>query len=826
MTTELRRVQEAYERIGEEGRIGGDVARLEAEKDDGLDNCAPSVRYALRRLVRGVSSSRECARQGFALGLSAVVGKIPSIKLDSMMKLIVNLLEITSSMKGQEAKDCLLGRLFAYGALARSRQITRPLVADKNTLYVKEFVGHVLSLAEKKRYLREPAISIILDVVEQMPVEALMNQVLEAPGMQQLFEKAVEIGDPDALFLALEIQEKFPTGDQMFHKLLPHPFNANLLFSRDHLSTLISCFKESSFCQPRVHSLWPVLVNILLPKGAPQSEDTTLCLNSKKHRKIKKCNVEDVSKNIQNFCEVVIEESLLMSSHDRKHLAFDILLLLLPRLPASCIQIVLSHKLVYCLMDILSTKESWLYKAAQHFLRELSNWVGDDVHRRVAVIIALQKHSNGRFDCITRMQAVKELVAKFNSEQGCMLLVHNLMSMFVDDGSLSDEPSDQSQTTDENSEAGSVEDKDSSGTPGSADFLKNWIIETMPRILKNLKVESEAKFRVQTEVLKFLAVQGIFSSSLGTEVTSFELQEKFKWPKAAISSTLCRLCIEQIQLLLANAQKEEGSAYLSNVLDRNDLGSYFMRFLDTLHNIPSLSLYRHLSNDDEKVFKELQLMETQLSSEEKNSGNKIDASKLHALRYLLIQLLLQVLLRPSEFSEAASELVTCCKKAFPAACHDESMEEDDQSDDDEAPNWMDVLIDTLLSLLPQSSSPISSAVEQVFRFFCDDITDSGLHRMLRIVKKDLNAGRRRGMEQDSDEDDDDDFLGLEEAEDGEEAQSEETGESGDHADDSDDMMETNETGEDNRDAKDPSVSDDSDEEWTMKQCFVWMISLH
>ncbi|KAK1268737.1 hypothetical protein QJS04_geneDACA006466 [Acorus gramineus] len=726
MTTELRRVQEAYERIGEEGRKGGDVARLEAEKDDGLDNCAPS-----------------CARQGFALGLSAVVGTIPSIKLDSMMKLIVNLLEITSSMKGQEAKDCLLGRLFAYGALARSRRITKPVVADKNTLYVKEFVGHVLSLAEKKRYLREPAISIILDVVEQMPVEALMNQVLEAPGMQQLFEKAVEIGDPDALFLALEIQEKFPTGGQMFHKLLPHPFNANLLFSRDHLSTLISCFKESSFCQPRVHSLWPVLINILLPKGTPQSEDATLCLNSKKHRKIKKCNVEDVSKNIQNFCEVVIEESLLMSSHDRKHLAFDILLLLLPRLPASCIQIVLSHKLVYCLMDILSTKESWLYKAAQHFLRELSNWVGDDVHRRVAVIIALQKHSNGRFDCITRMQAVKELVAKFNSEQGCMLLVHNLMSMFVDNGSLSDEPSDQSQTTDENSEAGSVEDKDSSGTPGSADFLKNWIIETMPRILKNLKVESEAKFRVQTE----------------------------------------------IQLLLANAQKEEGSASLSNVLDRNDLGSYFMRFLDTLHNIPSLSLYRHLSNDDEKVFKELQLMETQLSSE----------------------LLLQVLLRPGEFSEAASELVTCCKKAFPAACHDESMEEDDQSDDDDAPNWMDVLIDTLLSLLPQSSSPISSAVEQVFRFFCDDITDSGLHRMLRIVKKDLNPGRRRGMEQDSDEDDDD-FLGLEEAEDGEEAQSEETGESGDHADDSDDMMETNETGEDNRDAKDPSVSDDSDEE--------------
>ena len=43
--------------IKKESGEGG--LKLEAEKDDGLDNCAPSVRYAVRRLIRGVSSSRE-----------------------------------------------------------------------------------------------------------------------------------------------------------------------------------------------------------------------------------------------------------------------------------------------------------------------------------------------------------------------------------------------------------------------------------------------------------------------------------------------------------------------------------------------------------------------------------------------------------------------------------------------------------------------------------------------------------------------------------------------------------------------------------------------
>ena len=85
---------------------------------------------------------------------------------------------------------------------------------------------------------------------------------------------------------------------------------------------------------------------------------------------------------------------------------------------------------------------------------------------------------------------------------------------------------------------------------------------------------------------------------------------------------------------------------------------------------------------------------------------------MHAVRHLLIQLLLQVLLHPGEFSEAALELVICCKKAFPAASPGDSLEEQDEFDDGDAPEMMDVLVDTLLSLLPQSSAPICFAVEQ------------------------------------------------------------------------------------------------------------------
>ncbi|XP_016539372.2 rDNA transcriptional regulator pol5 [Capsicum annuum] len=810
LVAELLEVQKVYDSIANKEVIEGQL-KLEADKDDGLNNCAPSLRYAVRRLIRGVSSSRECARQGFALGMTVLVCAVPCIKVDALLKLIVELLEISSSMRGQEKKDCLLGRLFAYGAIARSGRLTLEWTADKNTPYIKEFVGSLVSLAKMKPYLQEPAVSIMLELVDKLPVEVSLNHILEAPGLKEWFESAMEVGNPDALLLALSIREKTGVDNKDFGKLLPFPYSPGRLFSVEHLSLLSNCLKESHFCQPRTHSVWYSLVNILLPENVLQDFDPSAALNSiKKHKKGRKGSSaeEDIEKNVKNFSEVIIEGSLLPSSHNCKNLAFNVLLLLLPKLPASCIYNVLSYKVVQCLKDVLSMKDTNLFKAGQYFLREFSEWVKHDDVRRVAVIMALQKHSNGKFDCFTRSKTVKGLMSEFKTESGCMLLIQNLVDMFLDEARASEEPSDQSQTTDDNSEIGSLEDKDSIGAVGTSDFLKRWVVESLTNSLKHLTLDTNAKFRVQREILKFLAVQGLFSSTLGTEVTSFELEEKFRWPKSPISSALCRMCIEQLQLLLSNAQKGDGPQVVTSGLEINDLGAYFMRFLTTLRNIPSVSLFRSLSDDDEEAIKKLQAMESQLSRQERNLGPSIDTNKFHSMRYLLIQLLLQVLLRPQEYSEAASELVICCTKAFRSSDLLASSGEDEAEGDD-TPEFMDVLVDTMLSLLPQSSAPMRTAIEQVFKCFCHDVTDDGLLRMLRVIKKDLKPARHQetDSENDDDEDDDDDVLDIEEAEDSDEAEMDETAEGDGHADDSETVVDVEGVS-----AERPQASDDDSDE--------------
>ena len=186
----------------------------------------------------------------------------------------------------------------------------------------------------------------------------------------------------------------------MFGGLLPNPFSSSQLFSTDHLSILSNCLKvafiylclanlildarnqkncylcifwtcqESTFCQPRVHGVWPALINILLPDTISQEDAASASSSLRKQKKSRKsCSSEDeLVKNLGAFCEIIIEGSLLLSSHDRKHLALDVLFLLLQKLSASFLPIVLSSKVVQCLMDILSTDNSWLYKVAQHAL--------------------------------------------------------------------------------------------------------------------------------------------------------------------------------------------------------------------------------------------------------------------------------------------------------------------------------------------------------------------------------------------------------------------------------------------------------------------------
>ena len=74
-------------------------------------------------------------------------------------------------------------------------------------------------------------------------MEILLNHVLETPGLQEWFKGANEIGNVDALHLALKMREKISVNSKVFGKLLPDPYSPSGFLSADHLSSLANCLK-------------------------------------------------------------------------------------------------------------------------------------------------------------------------------------------------------------------------------------------------------------------------------------------------------------------------------------------------------------------------------------------------------------------------------------------------------------------------------------------------------------------------------------------------------------------------------------------------------
>ena len=85
-----------------------------------------------------------------------------------------------------------------------------------------------------------------------------------------------------------------------------------------------------------------------------------------------------------------------------------------------------------------------------------------------------------------------------------------------------------------------------------------------------------------------------------------------------------------------------------------------------------------------------------------------NVKKIEAMCSLLMQLLLRSV--TSQVVEIAADLIMCCKRAF-----GDLIDVDTEGSDngEELPNFIDVLIDILLSLLTETSAPIRAAAEQV-----------------------------------------------------------------------------------------------------------------
>ncbi|KAL2622927.1 hypothetical protein R1flu_003132 [Riccia fluitans] len=427
LVKELTAAQKDYEEsgLGKEERDAEAVILGEGKLEDGLGDCSPAVQYALRRLVRGVASSRESSRQGFALALAAVLGTVPCIRGAAVIKLVEKNLEITASMKGPEMRDALLGQLFAFGAVVRSTRLFGQADKPDQQELAKEVTQRLLSLAKKKTFLREPAVYLVAELGEQLGAQGFERGVCAAPLFSDFLRD--ESGSPDALLLAIKLYKKLPPSLRSSCPLIPESGNFDDLFQPSNLQRLVPCLQESSFSHPRIHLVWHSLLDILFAPHSGQETPKSI----KKGKKKRSFETESsLEVKVAAFWAIVVEGALITSSHERKHLAMHLAVLFLQRLPSlTYSKYILSKSFLTCLLDCTSSRDNLLFKAAQQCIGDICKWAETSEERRIPLILAFQSYSDGKFDKSTRTQSVRTLMSGLTTISGYHMLYKALVDI-------------------------------------------------------------------------------------------------------------------------------------------------------------------------------------------------------------------------------------------------------------------------------------------------------------------------------------------------------------------------------------------------------------
>lgn len=273
--------------------VGGPAAA------DGAPPCA-EVAYAAQRLVRGLSSSRDCARQGFALALTRLLRGDESdanaadaealLSPAHVLALIGS--ELSGGAKGAaEEREQAIGFFFAHAAIVRSGRLLLPApaapAAGTGAVLAAEApaVLRGLGVASARRwFLAEGSALLCTQLVEEAAAAARAAHGGGGDGAARaarplVAEVAAAVGgagaalpelSPDRLLLLLRAGPALASaglGAELAASLplLPLAPASGRLLSVGSAPLLLEPLRAASCAHPRLHAVWDALLADLAP---------------------------------------------------------------------------------------------------------------------------------------------------------------------------------------------------------------------------------------------------------------------------------------------------------------------------------------------------------------------------------------------------------------------------------------------------------------------------------------------------------------------------------------------------------------------------------
>lgn len=767
---------------------------------------APDVVYAVRRLMRGLASSRDNAREGFASVLSDLLKFLNgTIKTSYLMNMLEKCTDLTG-VKGEEEKDILIGRLFGLLALSRAGCFNSANFSNGLTTVddLKEVIVTSLKIANKKSYLLETGYVLIANILEGLAeeTEGISQELANKMALTFLDNSlASGIKNVDQLWLGIAIQNfVYKAGSSI--DIIPFFESWNeprLLLSTPNMGLLVDYLKESSYSSPHhLHSVWNTVISILSSSNDKSSYPKDVAI----------IPITDLW--------IKISDIFFTTSVERVDTGLQLFQKLLPMVQRpDDAALLLNPLFLKTLLFNLGNKESLTYQRCLNCSRKIATFCEENPEFSLSIVMQMIGVKGFRdFDVRTKTKTIQTIMQSLD-ESSMLGYVRYLIKTFN-----SPEEAAKSARPDETDNA-SI----NYSQFNECNNVRLWAIEQMMTLLRSINIP---KYQSYIELIaKFITLHGLFKFKTKEEPSSKKLKKSeskknnkkfdikddsiiFTEPTMEISGKvygfvkqklpIMQGCLDSIVLdekkdtTTANSNNSfNPSAFKGLTTDNKPWILFVLEFIDTLRHSHDSTLHLRVPLDEEALncLKHGNTISTNIQKEISNleqillSGNLPIVSKstkkaksstkskpltdddrkeikqkikqFKSFASLVDHIMLITFSDPQEIGNVLSELEECFQKMFIKS--KTKVDKDDISP-------IEVIMDILIGFLAKPSALLRELAKTFTASFAKDLTSKALKLALDVVvvgddnkpEGDNEAMFEKAEVMDEDEDEDEELI--------------------------------------------------------------------
>ncbi|ORX59850.1 hypothetical protein BCR36DRAFT_315879 [Piromyces finnis] len=451
--------------------------------------CSPDVLYALKRLIRGITSSRDSSRQGFSVALTELLSMLSFITISDVLTLLEKATEITNGMKAQEEKEMLFGKLFGVASIIQSGIIEHPNTTEDE---LKKIFEYLLICSNKKSYLKESSFKIIILLFAQ--IKKINNENILNYIINEILKDGVNT--PEELAFTIKAQELYPSFD--YSKIINWKYVNVLHYSNS--SKLTTILKESSYTHPHIHFVWNIIFDKLFNNE----------------------NKDIIS--LQDLWLTVVDECLFNSTYERKYLGFSLFKIILPKVSTEKIPFIFAPNFMRSLINNLSINKTYLHKLAVQLIQDLVETASKDSSVAIALVAQLTgKHGHQNFDKITKTKTIDSIISTLNTD-GIKSYIDYLRNIFLDQDNFE------------------IDAK-------KVEAHRIWVVDQLVSIIKNQKIPKDSD--VYLRIFEFLFINGFCVVEKESKKAFTDNLKTL--PKPEVSEKTQDLCRSRFQTVLGES---------------------------------------------------------------------------------------------------------------------------------------------------------------------------------------------------------------------------------------------------------------------------------